>query len=155
MQNKDALKLLRKVQSGEITPNDALLQLKLQPFEDLGYAKIDTHRSLRQGVPEVIFGQNKTPEQIAGIVESMQKGGLNDILISRMTPEAAAFVGKRVELEYYEVPRLGIALRDRQKALAGLVVVASGCTRRSAAGSSGSTTWAWPGCTGYSRIWIH
>ena len=133
MKNHDALELLMQVKNGEITPDDALVKLKLQPFEDLGYAKIDTHRGLRQGVPEVIFGQNKTPEQIAGIVKSMENSGLRDILISRMSPEAAAVVEKQTELEYHPVPRLGIALRDCGKTLVGSVVIASGGTSDMAA----------------------
>ena len=60
------LSVLQAVQSGALTPEDALLQLKLAPYEDLGYAKVDYHRAVRQGVPEVIYGQSKTPEQIAG-----------------------------------------------------------------------------------------
>ena len=64
---KDVLALLRRVEAGEMKPEDALLQLKLEPYEDIGFAKIDMHRGLRQGVPEVIYGASKTPEQIVGI----------------------------------------------------------------------------------------
>ena len=56
----DILSVLQDVQSGALTPEDALLHLKLAPFEDLGYAKVDYHRAVRQGVPEVIYGQSKT-----------------------------------------------------------------------------------------------
>ena len=52
-----------------------MLKLKLQPFEDLGYAKVDHHRELRQGAAEVIYGQNKTPEQIVGIARAMRAHG--------------------------------------------------------------------------------
>ena len=55
----DILSVLQDVQSGALTPEDALLHLKLAPFEDLGYAKVDYHRAVRQGVPEVIYGQSK------------------------------------------------------------------------------------------------
>ena len=67
----DILSLLRQVAGGETTPEDALLALKQAPFEDLGYAKVDFHRSVRQGAAEVIYGAGKTPEQIAGIAAAM------------------------------------------------------------------------------------
>ena len=72
MDNKhDILTLLRDVAGGAISPEDALLQFKEAPFEDLDYAKIDYHRSVRQGAAEVIYGAGKTPEQIVGIVTAM------------------------------------------------------------------------------------
>ena len=71
----DILSVLQDVQSGALTPEDALLHLKLAPFEDLGYAKVDYHRAVRQGVPEVIYGQSKTKEQISGILAAMEKQG--------------------------------------------------------------------------------
>lgn len=72
MDNKqDILHLLRQVSEGTVAPEDALLQLKEAPFEDLGYAKVDFHRSVRQGAAEVIYGASKTPEQIAGIAKAM------------------------------------------------------------------------------------
>ena len=65
MDNKhEILQLLRGVADGSVTPEDALLQFKESPFEDLGYAKVDFHRSVRQGASEVIYGAGKTPEQI-------------------------------------------------------------------------------------------
>ena len=67
MDNKhDILALLRGVADGTTTPEDALLKLKEAPFEDLGYAKVDFHRSVRQGAAEVIYGAGKTPEQKIG-----------------------------------------------------------------------------------------
>ena len=67
MDNKhDILALLRGVADGTTTPEDALLKLKEAPFEDLGYAKVDFHRSVRQGAAEVIYGAGKTPEQTPG-----------------------------------------------------------------------------------------
>lgn len=128
MAKQDARDILQMVQAGELTPDEALLKLRLQPFEDLGYAKIDYHRGLRQGVPEIIFGQNKTPEQISGIVRAMKERGLRDIFITRMAPEAAEAVRAHTQLEYHPVPRVGIALRDPDKTLEGLIVVASGGT---------------------------
>lgn len=65
---QETLQLLQQVQSGQLKPEEALLQLKLAPFEDLGYAKIDSHRPIRQGAAEVIYGAGKTPEEILGIL---------------------------------------------------------------------------------------
>ncbi|MBR2755217.1 MAG: 1-(5-phosphoribosyl)-5-amino-4-imidazole-carboxylate carboxylase, partial [Lachnospiraceae bacterium] len=66
--NSDIKMLLEDVKNGKVSPDDALLILKKKPFEDLGYAKVDLHRQVRQGVAEVIYGAGKTPEQIIGIV---------------------------------------------------------------------------------------
>ena len=100
MDNKqEILRLLRSVADGTTAPEDALLELKESPFEDLGYAKVDFHRSVRQGAAEVIYGAGKTPEQIAGIVSAMGERGCRNILITRMDAEKAAIVSAGVELE--------------------------------------------------------
>lgn len=127
MDKTEILDLLRRIQNGETTPEDALLKLKLLPFEDIGYAKIDYHRGIRQGVPEVIYGQNKSPEQIAGIVRTMEEGGMNNILITRMSPEAAATLRMQTTFEYHPIPKVGIVGRT-EKHLVGSVVIASGGT---------------------------
>ena len=71
----DTKVILEAVQKGEMTVEEALLFLKKAPFEDIGYAKVDSHRAIRQGVAEVIFGAGKTAEQMIGIVEQMKKNG--------------------------------------------------------------------------------
>ena len=129
MDNKrDILTLLRAVASGEATPEDALLELKEAPFEDLGYAKVDFHRAVRQGSAEVIYGAGKTPEQISGIVAAMHGRGCGNILITRLSPEAARLVGESCELEYHAGPRLGIAWRRGDAPALGHIVVATGGT---------------------------
>ena len=129
MDNKrDILALLRAVAAGEAAPEDALLELKLTPFEDLGYAKVDYHRSVRQGAPEVIYGAGKTPEQISGIVAAMHGRGCGNILITRMAPEAAEFVAQTAALDYHPQARLGVAWRREDTPAAGHIVVASGGT---------------------------
>ncbi|MEG2677772.1 MAG: 1-(5-phosphoribosyl)-5-amino-4-imidazole-carboxylate carboxylase, partial [Oscillospiraceae bacterium] len=82
MNKQQMLTLLQSVKDSEISPSQALEKLKTAPFDDLGFAKIDNHRAIRQGVPEVIFGQGKTPEQIDKIVENMLSNGAEDILIT-------------------------------------------------------------------------
>ncbi|MGI6151677.1 MAG: nickel pincer cofactor biosynthesis protein LarB [Christensenellales bacterium] len=128
MNKHDALALLRAVERGEVTPEDALIQLRIAPFEDLGFAKVDYHRDLRQGIPEVIFGQGKTPEQIAGIVQAIKDRGGKDILITRMAKEAVSPVSEMAELEYCEIGRIGVACPDPDRSSVGSVVVASGGT---------------------------
>ncbi|MCD7929276.1 MAG: 1-(5-phosphoribosyl)-5-amino-4-imidazole-carboxylate carboxylase, partial [Clostridiales bacterium] len=108
-EKQDLLALLRRVESGACSPEDALLRLKQAPFEDLGYAKVDHHRALRQGAAEVIYGKSKTPEQILGIVSSMVSGGTHNILITRMSEEAARLVEQQVPLDYHPIPQLGVA----------------------------------------------
>ena len=128
MDNKhDILQLLRSVAEGATAPEDALLKLKEATFEDLGYAKVDFHRSVRQGAAEVIYGAGKTPEQIAGIAQTMGERGCRNILVTRIGPEAAEEVGRAVPLEYHADARLGLAFPGEQKRL-GHIVVATGGT---------------------------
>ena len=128
MDQKKTLALLEAVRDGACLPGDALLKLKTAPFDDLGYAMIDHHRALRQGVPEVVYGQGKTAGQICGIVSNMIERGAKDIIVSRLEPEAAETLGKQCELDYHPLPRFGVANREKAKKLAGAVVVASGGT---------------------------
>ena len=101
------LHILKQVEQGTLSASEALLQLKLSPFDDLGFAKVDHHRSLRQGTSEVIYGAGKTPEQIAAIAENMLSRGQKAVLITRMSAEAADVVGGRMELHYDPACRIG------------------------------------------------
>ena len=123
----DILQLLRQVADGSSTPEEALSRLKREPFEDLGYAKVDFHRSVRQGAAEVIYGAGKTPEQIAGISGAMGARGCRNVLITRLSPDAADVVGKTVPLDYHPIPRLAIAFPGDRRSL-GHIVVATGGT---------------------------
>ena len=73
--NSEIRKMLEAVRSREISVDEALLAIKKAPFEDIGYAKVDMHRGIRQGAPEVIYGAGKTAEQMRGIIEAMQQNG--------------------------------------------------------------------------------
>lgn len=126
--NSDVRKLLQSVQSGEVSVDDALMQLKLSPFADIGYAKVDLHRKIRQGAAEVIYGAGKTPEQIAGIVDTMLANGQERILITRMSPKAAEYVGNRVALDYRKDASVGIIGGLPQPDGIGKVIVATGGT---------------------------
>ena len=103
MEQKEMIDLLRQVASGTMDVEQAALKLKEEPFEDLGFAKIDHHRAMRQGVAEVIYGEGKTPEQIFRIAEAMKEKGQKAVLITRMNKESAIYVGERMELQYDEV----------------------------------------------------
>ena len=121
------LAALKAVQAGDMTPEAALGLLVQAPFEDIGYAKIDHHRQLRNGNSEVIYGAGKTAQQIVGIVARMIDAGSENILITRMDGEKADFVAKSAPLFYDPLSRVGIANRV-EKPLVGSVVVASGGT---------------------------
>ena len=120
------LHLLQQVHSGALAPEDALLQLKLAPFEDLGYAKIDSHRPIRQGAAEVLYGAGKTPEQLLGILTAMARQGSENILITRMTPEAAELVRGQLELENHPLSKIGIALPTERPAVGNIIVATGG-----------------------------
>jgi pyridinium-3,5-biscarboxylic acid mononucleotide synthase len=85
--------LLKRVKSGEMALDEAIMQLKSLPFEDLGFARIDHHRSLRKGFPEVIWGEGKTSGQILSIMKQLKKKGQN-ILITRLEGKKAKAVQK-------------------------------------------------------------
>ncbi len=127
MEREKTLETLRAVQSGTLTPEAALGLFAQAPYEDLGFAKIDHHRGLRNGSGEVIYGAGKTAEQIAGIVARMIAAGSQNILITRMDADKAEAVGKVAPLFYEPLSRVGIANRA-ERPLVGSVVVASGGT---------------------------
>lgn len=120
--------ILEAVRAGEMPVDDAVLLLKKEPFADLGYAKVDLHRSIRQGAPEVIYGAGKTVEQILGIAEAMKTGGQKTILITRLSPEAAARIGEVYELNYHAEARIGIIGELPAANGIGTIVVATGGT---------------------------
>ena len=120
--------VLEAVKNGKISVDDALLAIKKEPFEDIGYAKIDFHRGIRQGMPEVIYGAGKTAEQISGIAEKMMQRGQNTILITRLSPEAAAQVEAMHEMDYHAEARVGIIGPMSPADGIGKIVVATGGT---------------------------
>lgn len=127
MNRQEMLAALRRVADGSLSPEEMLVKLKTAPFEDIGVAKIDYHRGVRQGEGEVIYGKSKTPEQILAICQAMAAHGEENILITRMSAAAAALVGGQMELFYDETSQIGVAVR-RPRPLRGCVVVASGGT---------------------------
>jgi pyridinium-3,5-biscarboxylic acid mononucleotide synthase len=122
------LKLFEQVRAGKLTPDDAVARLRHLPFEDLGFAKVDHHRALRAGMPEVILGQGKTPAQVAGIFARLAKHGGN-ILATRASEKQFMAVKKKIRAaEYRELGRAIVLQRDRTKYGKGIIAVVSAGT---------------------------
>lgn len=124
----DTKKILEQYKNNEITLESALLELKKQPFEDIGYAKVDFHRKIRQGAAEVIYGEGKTPEQIIGICNAMIENGQKTILITRLSKESAEIISKSHDLNYHPQSRIGIIGTLPTPDGIGKIVIATGGT---------------------------
>ena len=124
----NARETLEAVAAGNLSVDEALLDLKKAPFEDLGYAKVDLHRGVRQGAAEVIYGAGKTAEQITGIASAMLKNHISTILITRMDAEKAAKVAETLPLDYHPDARIGILGPIPEPTGLGSIVVATGGT---------------------------
>jgi len=121
-------KLFEEVRKGKLSPDEAVERLRYLPFEDLEFAKVDHHRLLRVGMPEVIFGQAKTPLQVAQIFTRLAKHGGN-VLATRATAAQFAAVKKKVpKAEYRERARAIVLRRDNEKYGKGTIAVVSAGT---------------------------
>lgn len=109
--DRDTLaELLEDVRSGKLSVRRALERLRDLPYEDLGFARVDHHRALRQGFPEVILGEGKDPATIAAIARALHRIGVN-VLITRLSPEKMAAVKKLVKsIRYHPEARAGVWL---------------------------------------------
>jgi pyridinium-3,5-biscarboxylic acid mononucleotide synthase len=124
MKPEELKSLLEEVVAGDTTPDEALEVLRRLPVEDLGFAKLDVHRELRQGMPEAIFGEGKTPEQVVTIAKRMLETTSAPVLITRCAPEALAAVRAQfADPVIHERARL-VVLRPAPESLPGNVVVA-------------------------------
>ncbi len=128
MERIEVKSLLEDVAAGRISVDDAQMRLKMEPFEDLGFAKPDHHRALRQGIAEVIYGAGKTPEQIKDIAAAMKAHGQKTILITRMSAEAAELIGREMPMQYDKLSRVGVIGEMPKPDGAGRIVVATGGT---------------------------
>jgi NCAIR mutase (PurE)-related protein len=127
MKSEQVRELFEKVRSGEVSPEAATERLKHMPFEDIDFAKVDHHRALRHGMPEVIFGQGKTPEQVAAIADRLAVRGSN-VLATRITAEAAAIIQAKLPGAIYH-PLSRLLVLEREKATLGkgkIVVICAG-----------------------------
>ena len=125
---QDEREILEKVKEGTLSVEEALLCLKKEPFADLGYAKVDLHRKLRQGVSEVIYGAGKTPEQIIGILQKLLEAGEENVLITRLSAEAAEVIRETCSISYYPEARIGIYGKMSEPDGLGTIVIATGGT---------------------------
>ena len=128
MEQKEIKWLLEQVAKGELSVEAATLQLKEAPFEDLGFAKLDYHRGLRQGISEVIYGAGKTPEQIIQIAKTMRMHGQKTVLITRISADVAKAVGDSIKLKYFAMGCIGIVGEMPLPDGRGKILVATGGT---------------------------
>ena len=128
--DKKLYSILTNLKEGRIDVEDAELLLRKEPFDDIGFAKVDLHRSLRQGVGEVIYGAGKTAEQISGIIKSMVSHGQDSILITRISKEKynALTLPDHVDLRFYEDAGIAIAGEIKKPDGLGNIVIATGGT---------------------------
>ncbi len=126
--NTEIKRILEDVRDGRLTVDDAELKIKMEPFSDLGYAKIDHHRKIRQGAAEVIYGEGKTPEHIIGIVKNLREHGHDAILITRLSREKADRIAEEIVFDYHELCRIGIVGDIPEPDGIGKIVIATGGT---------------------------
>ncbi|HEV2386728.1 MAG TPA: nickel pincer cofactor biosynthesis protein LarB [Candidatus Acidoferrales bacterium] len=130
MNERDVRQLLADVLQGRLTTEQAVERLKRLPFEDLGFAKIDHHRALRQGFPEVIYARGKTPDQVAGIVRGiLRHRGSHNILVTRADPGIYRRVRRLARAaRFYPLSGAIVVRRDREIRGRGLILVVSAGT---------------------------
>ena len=126
--NSEIKLILDDVKRGELSVDDAALKIKVKPFEDIGYAKVDLHRKVRQGAAEVIYGAEKTAEQINGIASAMKDSGQEVILITRLSPEKTAQIKAVHPLTCHAEAGIGIVGELPAPDGIGRIVVATGGT---------------------------
>jgi NCAIR mutase (PurE)-related protein len=120
-------KLLDGVQNGEISIDEAVGRLKFSHYEDMGFAKVDHHRHLRQGFPEVVYCQGKSTEQIVAIMKNLASTGSGNILATRALPEVYDAVHKELpEADYHAVARVISVKNGPQTARGNVLVVTAG-----------------------------
>ncbi len=129
MNQKQLQALLQGVKDGSIPVDEAVMKVRMAPYTDLGYAKIENHRAVRQGAAEVIYGAGKTGEQICGIASAMYKKELKTILITRISPEKERCLeGHFEKLRYDPVPQTAVIGDMPEPDGIGRIVVATGGT---------------------------
>lgn len=128
MEAREIKELLQQVAEGTASVDEALLKMKMAPFEEIDIATLDHHRGLRQGASEVIYGAGKTPEQIDRIAHTLWNSGQKTILITRMSQEAADAFEKDIPFTYYEEARIGLAGEMMKPERKGYILVATGGT---------------------------
>ena len=128
MKKEELEKILKAVKNGELEIGEAIDQIKMAPFRDLGFAKIDTQRELRQGIAEVIYGEGKNAKQIEDIVKEMIRNNQKTILITRLSKEKAEDISPDINLDYREDAQIGIVGEIPEPVKQGTIVIATGGT---------------------------
>ena len=123
MEEKELLELLGRVADGSVSAGDAAAEIRMEPFDDIGIAKLDSQRGIRQGVGEIVYGAGKTPEQIDKIAHRLYENGQETVLITRMSEEAARYFKRDIPFEYNAVGHVGIAGRKKKADGIGTVLV--------------------------------
>src|SRR5712691_11191828 len=129
MNRTQLAQLLTSIAEGKVTPEEGIEHLRFLPYEDLGFARIDHHRSLRQGIPEVIYGEGKTVEQVRIIGERILHHG-SDLLATRLSPAAAeALLTLAPQAEYNAMARTVVVRQaSHRTSTTGVVLVAAAGT---------------------------
>ena len=122
------MKVVEEVKKGEVSVDEALLAIKKKPFEDIGYAKVDLHREVRQGAAEVIYGAGKTTEQMIGIIGTMKSNGVEHILITRLDEKSAEEIAEEHNVAYHKLARAAVIGDMPKPDGIGKIVVATGGT---------------------------
>ncbi len=135
MDQRQLHELLAQVAAGDVPVEEAERTLRIEPFSDLGYAKVDQHRGVRQGVSEVIYGAGKTSEQIVGVCRSMVEAGQERVLVTRLDVDKAQRVAELLSqakvaptFTYHEIAHLGVLGEVPQADGNGTIVVAAAGT---------------------------
>ena len=119
--------LLEEFKAGRLSAEDAIARLAVLPYEDLDFAKVDHHRTIRKGFPEVVLGQGKPPEQVASIAASLLENS-DRLLVTKATPEAFSALRDRIPDATYEERAQAIVVdrRKGRKLTPGVVVISGG-----------------------------
>lgn len=120
--------VLEALKRGDLSVDDALNAIKSEPFEDIGYAKVDLHRRVMQGSAEVIYGEGKTAEQITGIVDVMTGRGQEPVLVTRIDEEKAAALSEKHSIRYSKEARIAVIGNIPEPDGIGKIVIATGGT---------------------------
>ncbi len=127
MTEQEITALLNNYKEGYISTEEVILKLKREPFKDMGFAKLDLHRGLRNGVPEVIYGEGKEPKQIIQIISELKKTNQR-VMITRLNMSAAEIIEKSEKIKYFKDARIGLAGDLPEPDSRGTIVIATGGT---------------------------
>ncbi len=127
MNEKNIRQLLKSIQNNEISIDEGIVRLKGLPFDDLEFAKIDHHRHLRRGFPEVVYCAGKTNEQVVAIIENLVNKSENNVLATKASREIYEAVAKKIpDAVYYELARSIVVRRGKQEKRGYILVISAG-----------------------------